>query len=252
MRVLYVTGCVLVLDQAAKLLVKGFEIPFLDIYHAGIPLGASFPLIGDFLRLTFIENPGMAFGIDVGGKLFLTIFSVFASVGIFIYLFRIRNEAFVIRLALALILGGAVGNLVDRVFYGVIFGEGTLFYGSVVDFVDLDFFNLEFLGIHATRFPVFNVADASVSIGVLLLLVFHRRFTEPDKAAAKVLQVSPVTDSSPSTSLGTSPSTSRLPFEASEGGRALGTGPSTPLGARPSPTANENPGKVGSPKNPSS
>jgi signal peptidase II len=167
MRVLYVTGCVLFLDQAAKLLVKGFEIPFLNIYHAGIALGASYPLIGNFLRLTFIENPGMAFGIDVGGKLFLTIFSVFASVGIFIYLFRIRNEAFVIRLALALILGGAVGNLVDRVFYGVIFGEGTLFYGSVVDFVDVDFFNLEFLGIHATRFPVFNVADASVSIGVL-------------------------------------------------------------------------------------
>jgi signal peptidase II len=126
----------------------------------------------------------MAFGIDLGGKLFLTIFSIIASAGIFIYLYRIRQEAFVIRLALALILGGAVGNLIDRVFYGVIFGEAPLFYGKVVDFIDVDFFNLEFLGIHASRFPVFNFADASVTSGVVLLLLFHRRFTEPDRNPA--------------------------------------------------------------------
>lgn len=184
MRVLYVTGSIVLLDQLSKFLIKGFEIPFLNLYHAGIPLGVSYPIFGDFLRLTFIENPGMAFGIDLGGKLFLTVFSIFASLGIFLYLYRIRTEAFVIRLSLAMILGGAVGNLIDRVFYGVIFGEGALFYGKVVDFVDVDFFSLEFLGIHASRFPVFNVADASVSIGVCLLLLFHRRFTEPDRNAS--------------------------------------------------------------------
>src|SRR3972149_5812137 len=123
MRVLYVTGFIVVVDHIAKFLVKGFDIPSLGLYHAGIPLGASYPVIGDFLRLTFIENPGMAFGIDVGGKLFLTIFSIGASIAIFIYLYKIRTEAFVIRLALAFILGGAVGNLIDRVFYGVFFGE---------------------------------------------------------------------------------------------------------------------------------
>jgi signal peptidase II len=180
MRVLYLTGIVILLDQAAKLFIKGFDIPILSLYHAGIPLGASYPIFGDFLRLTFIENPGMAFGIDVGGKLFLTIFSIFASVGIFIYLYKIRTEAFVIRLALALILGGAVGNLIDRVFYGVIFGEGPLFYGKVVDFIDVDFFNLDVMGFHLNRFPVFNLADASVSIGVVMLLIFHRRFTESE------------------------------------------------------------------------
>ena len=181
MRVLYLTGIVILVDQAAKLFIKGFDIPILALYHAGIPLGASYPIFGDLLRLTFIENPGMAFGIDVGGKLFLTIFSIFASIGIFIYLYKIRAEAFVIRLALALILGGAIGNLIDRVFYGVIFGEGPLFYGRVVDFIDVDFFNLDVMGFHLNRFPVFNLADASVSIGVVMLLVFHRSFTESEQ-----------------------------------------------------------------------
>jgi signal peptidase II len=189
MRVLYVTGLIVLCDQIAKLLVKGFEIHFLDVYVPGMALGTSIPLLGDFLRLTFIENPGMAFGIDLGGKLFLTIFSIIASAGIFIYLYRIRQEAFVIRLALALILGGALGNLIDRVFYGVIFGEAPLFYGKVVDFIDVDFFNLEFLGIHASRFPVFNFADASVTCGVVLLLLFHRRFTEPDRNPAALTPV---------------------------------------------------------------
>jgi len=195
MRVLYVTGLVVFLDQLAKLLIKGFEIPILNLYVSGMALGSSIPIFGDFLRLTFIENPGMAFGIDLGGKLFLTIFSILASIGIFVYLYRIRQEALVVRLALALILGGAIGNLIDRVFYGVLFGEGALFYGRVVDFVDVDFFNMDFLGIHATRFPVFNIADASVSCGVVLLLLFHRKFTEPDRNAAALAPVTALPES---------------------------------------------------------
>lgn len=191
MRVLYLTGIVVLLDQVAKLLVKGIDIPLLNLYLAGIPLGASYPVIGDFLRLTFIENPGMAFGIDVGGKLFLTIFSIFASVGIFIYLYKIRTESLAIRLALALILGGAIGNLIDRVFYGVLFGEGSLFYGKVVDFIDVDFFNLDFMGFHINRFPVFNLADSAVSIGVVMLLVFHRQFTESEIPARPLEQLVP-------------------------------------------------------------
>ena len=195
MRVLYLTGIVVLLDQAAKLLVKGVDIPFLNLYYAGIPLGASYPIFGDFLRLTFIENPGMAFGIDVGGKLFLTIFSIFASIGIFIYLYKIRSESLAIRLALALILGGAIGNLIDRVFYGVFFGEGSLFYGKVVDFIDIDFFNLDFMGFHINRFPVFNLADSAVSIGVVMLLIFHRQFTESENPAKPVEQLIPAAES---------------------------------------------------------
>ncbi|HLA69784.1 MAG TPA: signal peptidase II [Bacteroidota bacterium] len=187
MRILYVTGAIVVADQIAKLLVKGFSIPFLDFYHPGVPLGSSTAVFGDFVRLTFIENPGMAFGIDLGGKLFLTIFSLFASVGIFVYLFRIKEEAFVIRLSLAMILGGAIGNLIDRVFYGVIFGEAPLFHGKVVDYVDIDFFNIDFLGFHISRWPVFNVADAAVSLGVIVLLIFHRKFSREDEPAVSLI-----------------------------------------------------------------
>lgn len=194
MRVLWVTLTILVLDQITKLLVKGFSIPFLDFYHSGVPLGSSHAILGDFLRLTYIENPGMAFGIDFGGKLFLTLFSIVASVGIFYYLYKIRNESFIIRFSLAMILGGAIGNLIDRVFYGVFFGEGPLFYGKVVDFVDVDFFNIDLLGLHISRWPVFNVADASVSIGVLLLLIFHRRFTQEERGAF-ASTVNPATES---------------------------------------------------------
>ncbi|MBI4428664.1 MAG: signal peptidase II [Ignavibacteriales bacterium] len=181
MRVLYVTGIIVLLDQITKLLVKGFTLSFLDFYHPGMQLGASIPILGDFLRLTFIENPGMAFGIDIGGRLFLTVFSIIASVGILFYLYRIREETLAVRVPLAMILGGAIGNLIDRVFYGVIFGEGSLFYGKVVDFFDVDFFNIDFVGFHISRWPVFNVADASVSLGVLVLLMFHRKFTSVEE-----------------------------------------------------------------------
>jgi signal peptidase II len=124
------------------------------------------------------------------------VFSVVASIGIFIYLYKIRGESVVIRLALAMILGGAIGNLIDRVLYGVIFGEGPLFYGKVVDFIDVDFFNIDFLGIHLSRWPVFNLADASVSLGVVLLLVFHRKFTQAEEREASLAAASPVVNAS--------------------------------------------------------
>jgi signal peptidase II len=168
-------------DQAAKLFVKGFSIPGLGIHVQGIPLGSSIPVIGDFARLTYIENPGMAFGIDVGGKLFFSLFSVIASVGILLYLYKMRNERLLFRFSLALILGGAVGNLIDRVFYGVLFNDGGLFYGKVVDFIDVDFFNVNILGYHLSRFPIFNIADSSVTVGVLILLIFHRSFVSVEE-----------------------------------------------------------------------
>ncbi len=179
MRVLYLTGGIIVFDQVTKLLVKGFSLPLIG-YWQGMELGSSLNVFGNFLKLTFIENPGMAFGIDVGGKLLLTVFSAMASVGIVYYLYKIREEALVIRVSLALILGGAIGNLIDRVFYGVIFENGALFYGKVVDFIDVDFFDVNLGGFHLTRWPIFNVADAAVSIGVILLLVFYRKFTTAD------------------------------------------------------------------------
>ncbi len=175
MRVLYVTGIVVLIDQVSKLLVKGFDLPILG-YWQGMELGSSVNIVGDLLKLTFIENPGMAFGIDIGGKFLLTVFSTVASIGIVYYMFRIKEEALIIRVSLALILGGAIGNLIDRVFYGVIFENGAFFYGKVVDFIDVDFFDLSLGGFHISRWPIFNFADAAVSIGVVLLLIFHRKF----------------------------------------------------------------------------
>jgi len=156
-------------------------------------LGQSIPVIGDFLRLTFVENPGMAFGIEIGGRLFLTLFSFAASIGIFYYIYHLRKEPFVIRLTLAMILGGAIGNLIDRIFYGVMFGEAPLFYGKVVDFIDMDFFHIDFLGIQMNRFAVFNIADASVSTGIVLMLLFYRKFStleEPTVPTVGVEQTS--------------------------------------------------------------
>ena len=174
MRVLLLSAAIVLADQLTKLLVKGLAVLPLGIAWPGIPYGTSRPVLGDFLRLTYIENPGMAFGIDVGGKPWFALFSVAASAAIVWYLYHMRAERLGFRLALAMILGGAVGNLIDRVFYGVLFDTAPLLYGRVVDFIDVDFFDLTVLGYHINRWPVFNIADACVTLGVLMLLVYHR------------------------------------------------------------------------------
>ena len=179
-RVVWVSIVIVVFDQITKFLVKGVSLPSLGIHVAGLSLGKSSPVWGDLIRLTYIENPGMAFGIDIGGKLMFSVFTVIASIGIAMYLYKMRNEALPFRFSLAMILGGACGNLIDRVFYGVIFGDAPLFYGKVVDFIDVDFFNVNILGYHLSRWPVFNIADASVSVGVVFLLFAHRVTKRPE------------------------------------------------------------------------
>jgi signal peptidase II len=173
-RVLIISFIIVISDQAAKLFIKGASFPALGISLRGVPYGSSRPLLGSFLRLTYIENPGMAFGIDIGGKLFFSLFSIVASAAIVAYLYHARKESLGFRVSLAMILGGALGNLIDRVFYGVIFGDAPLFYGKVVDFLDMNFFDINIFGYQLTRWPVFNIADAAVTVGVLLLLFFHR------------------------------------------------------------------------------
>jgi len=174
MRVLVISGLIVLADQISKLAVKGVRVPWLGIEWDGMTYGQSIPVLGDFFRLTYIENPGMAFGIDFGGKAFFSILSIAASVAIVLYMMRVRHAPLGFRAALSMILGGAVGNLIDRVFYGVLYGEAPLFQGRVVDFFDVDFFNISIGSYHLTRWPVFNIADASVTVGVILLLLFHR------------------------------------------------------------------------------
>ncbi|HEX3074082.1 MAG TPA: signal peptidase II, partial [Ignavibacteriales bacterium] len=180
MRVLFVTAAVVIVDQLTKLFVKGFSIPALGLNFEGMDYAQKINVLGSFFRITFVENPGMAFGIDVGvsSKLFLSLFSIAASIGIIIYLYKSKNESFIMRAALALILGGAIGNLIDRMFYGVFYGYASLFYGSVVDFLDMDIFDINLFGITYDRFPIFNVADMAVTFGVVLLIFFNKKSEE--------------------------------------------------------------------------
>lgn len=149
--------------------------------------GESIAVIGDFFKITFIENPGMAFGFDPGSqfKLWISLFSLVASIALLVYLYVVRKKSLSLRIAIALILAGAVGNLLDRMYYGIIFDYAPLFYGKVVDFLDFDFFNFSILGRNYDRWPIFNLADASVSIGVLILIFFYRHHKEQDELEVK-------------------------------------------------------------------
>lgn len=171
LKLLWLAAGIVILDQLTKLLIKG--VPFLGI--EGLPYGYSTNLIGNILRLTYIENPGIAFGINIPAmKIFFSLFSVVASIGIFLYLKKniIKLPKWE-RIALVMIMGGAIGNLIDRCFYGVLFGQESLFYGHVVDFLDF--------GYKTNWWPIFNVADSAVSVGVtILVLVLMKKRPVPE------------------------------------------------------------------------
>ena len=161
------------LDQLTKLLVKGFSI--LGLTHGGMNLGESIQLIGDFLQITYVENAGMAFGISFGtGKLFLSLFRIIASILIIYYLFNLSGFSKYVKIGVSLILAGAVGNLIDSLFYGLFYGEAPLFFGRVVDFIQVDIPDIDFMGIYYTHWPVFNIADTCVTVGVIILLIFNK------------------------------------------------------------------------------
>ncbi len=171
---LIVAALLIALDQATKIAVKGFSL--FGIEHQGMYYAESISVIGDLLQITFIENPGMALGITFGsGKIFLSLFSIFAGIGLGYYLIKLEGFSRWVRIGIMLIFAGAMGNLIDRVFYGVFYGESALFYGKVVDFVQVDIPDIDFLGLSYTHWPVFNVADSCVSCGVVLLLLLHNK-----------------------------------------------------------------------------
>ncbi len=193
MKIFLVTLTVILVDQISKMIIKGFTIPFLKIFHGGMYQGESISVIGNFFRITFIENPGMAFGFDPGFnmKLWLSLFSLVASIGLAIYLYFIREKNFTLKLSIALILGGAIGNLIDRMFYGIFYGYAPLFYGKVVDFLDFDFFKFSLFGKIFDRWPIFNFADAAVTIGVLILIVFYRASESESKVSQTNVPTNP-------------------------------------------------------------
>lgn len=176
---------VIAIDQAVKMLVH-FEMDF------GTP--GQIPVFGDWFKLHYTTNPGMAFGMELGseyGKMILTSFRLVAMVGIGYYLSYIiekKNHPIYI-LCIAMILGGAIGNLVDSVFYGVWLDNAPYnaptpwFHGQVVDMFYFDIWEGYvpdwvplWGGSYTALWPIFNIADASIFIGVGIILIFQNRF----------------------------------------------------------------------------
>ena len=191
MRVLIISFVVVVIDQLTKLLVKGISIPSLGINFAGIPKNSSIEVIPDVFKITFIENPGMAFGLELVGKLPLILFTIVATLVIIFLIYKNRHQSLYLRISLAFILGGALGNLIDRTFYGVIFGYAPIFYGQVVDFFHFNIPDITILGKHVTSWPIFNVADISVSTGFILIIIRYKKLF-PSKEGSETKEESTI------------------------------------------------------------
>lgn len=175
---------IIALDQGIKIAVHTWMEPG---YFGQIPL------IGDFFKLHYTLNPGMAFGIQIGsiwGKLILTTFRILAMFGIGYYLhsLTVKNSPTGLLVSVALILGGAIGNLIDSVFYGVLFNNApagapmSWFHGQVIDMFFADFYEgtlpswVPLWGGTYYSTPIFNFADAAIFCGVMSILLFQNKF----------------------------------------------------------------------------
>jgi len=194
--VLLVIATVLILDQCIKVYIK-----------TTFPYGTGFKMFGlPWARIHFVENEGMAFGLTFGGvtgKYILSLVRIIL-VGVLAYVIKgliEAKEAKGLLVSLSLITAGAIGNIIDSAFYGIIFnaskyhgeaatmfpaegGYSSFLQGKVVDMLYFPMINSNFPdwfpfwgGDRFTFFnPVFNVADASISIGITMLLIFYNRF----------------------------------------------------------------------------
>jgi signal peptidase II len=181
-KVLIISCLVLIVDQTSKILVKGLAIHSIGLNLIGLFPGQRIPVISNIFDITFVENPGIAFGLDFGDtfKLLVSIFTMVACVLLVYILFKNRKKGLTLRISFALILGGALGNLFDRLFYGLIYGYAPMFYGRVVDFFDIRMFNI-YLFHHMLGNYVFNFADFSVTMGVILLFYTYNRERSQNK-----------------------------------------------------------------------
>lgn len=185
---------IIVLDQIAKML----------IYY-NMDLGHEFPVFGEWFKIHYTVNPGMAFGLELGsefGKLALTTFRLIAMTGIGYYLYNLVKNSVPQGLiwCIALILGGAVGNVIDSTFYGVLL-EGNVpanvptpwFHGQVIDMFYVDIWEGRvadwvpvFGGDYLSLWPIFNIADASIFVGVSIILIFQKRFFKEKSSEKEV------------------------------------------------------------------
>jgi signal peptidase II len=169
---------VLLADQVLKTWIK-----------TNMYIGQEFKIIGNWFIIHFTENNGMAFGLEFGGefgKLALSLFRIFAVAGIgygLHYLIQKKYHRGLI-LNVALIFAGALGNIIDSVLYGKIYGYAELFHGRVVDMFYFPIMEGHFptwfpiwAGEEFVFFrPVFNVADAAISVGVIIILIFQKTY----------------------------------------------------------------------------
>ncbi|MFO7846575.1 MAG: signal peptidase II [Balneolaceae bacterium] len=159
---------VLILDQITKQVVRTTpELHRVDV-------------IDGWLALNFTKNPGMAMGMDWLSTPMISIVAIVATIAIFTYiLFTLRHSNYAYLICMGLILGGALGNIADRIFMGIVGGYGGVLDGHVVDFIH---FNLT-IG-NTPVFPyIFNVADMAITTSILVMLVFHNKImpTDPEE-----------------------------------------------------------------------
>jgi signal peptidase II len=188
-----IIATIIIIDQVLKFWIK-----------TNMFLGQEIPVFGNWFIIHFTENEGMAFGWSFGGnagKLLLSIFRIAALFAIGYYLIKTtRNKPGKAQIiVLALIFAGALGNIIDSCFYGLIFNESSYYqtavllpenggyapflYGKVVDMLYFPIINttlpawFPFGGGEEFRFfrPVFNIADSSISVGILIILLFQKR-----------------------------------------------------------------------------
>lgn len=181
---------VIIVDQSVKLL----------IYHnMDLGTGGQILIFDDWFKLHYTLNPGMAFGITLGseyGKLALTLFRLVAMVGIGYYLYKLSQSLVHTGLlwCVGLILGGAIGNVIDSTLYGVLLNNAPYnastpwFHGQVIDMFYIDIWEGRmanwipfFGGQHIALWPIFNVADASIFIGVIIILIWQKKFFDFNK-----------------------------------------------------------------------
>jgi signal peptidase II len=195
---------VLVADQSFKIWVKTHMV-----MHDSIR-------ITDWFYIFFTENNGMAFGIELFDKLFLTLFRIAAVIGLFWYVSRIIHKQTTrtgYLVCISLIIAGAMGNIIDCLFYGLVFdhsfgqlatflptggGYAPFFYGKVVDMLYFPLIDshwptwMPFVGGDPFVFfrPIFNIADSSISVGIIILLLFYRKDLS-EVSTSKVLPEAP-------------------------------------------------------------
>jgi signal peptidase II len=177
---IFLIVAVLVIDQWSKYYIKTHFV-----------LGEEINVIGNWFRLHFTENYGMAFGFEFGGKtgkVFLTLFRIVfvLAIGWYIYTLAKKEAPNNYIIAWTLIISGAIGNIIDSVFYGVWFNYDTWFHGRVVDMLYFPLVQtiipewFPFWAGEEFEFfrPVFNVADAAISIGFVLILFFQKSYNK--------------------------------------------------------------------------